>query len=90
LGGDGAECGGRHFPGALSEGSLPAGRVWFWLLGYTAVVTLVNLLFIHLGGYQASNYGFVCTSDYSPFAVRGRWPVYVIGLMGIMGVLLPC
>jgi len=63
-----------------------AWRAWLWLLGYTAMVSVVNLLFIHRGGYQASNYGFVCSSDYSPFAVLGRWPIYVIGLMAIMGL----
>jgi hypothetical integral membrane protein (TIGR02206 family) len=64
-----------------------AWRAWLWLLGYTAVVILVNLLFIHGAGYQTSNYGFVCSSDYSPFAILGPWPHYVLGLLLVMGLL---
>lgn len=63
-----------------------AWRAWLWILAYFGIVAVVNLLFIHQGGYKASNYGFVCTSDYSPFAVLGRWPVYVAAVIGLLGV----
>ena len=48
---------------------------------------MVNLFFIHQAGYKASNYGFVCSSDYSPFAVLGRWPVYVASVIAVLGLV---
>ena len=52
-------------------------RVWKWLWVYYAGAAVVNLLLKSLGGYTTANYGFVCSSDYSPFAILGPWPVYV-------------
>lgn len=62
-------------------------RAWRWLVGYMAVAILVNLFFIHGAGFQTSNYGFVCTSDYSPFGILGPWPWYVAGLLLVMGFI---
>ncbi len=63
-----------------------AWRAWLWLLLYFVIAGLVNLIFIHTGGYLDSNYGFVCTCDYSPFAVLGRWPVYLGGVLVAMAL----
>ena len=40
-----------------------AWRAWLWLLLYFVIAGLVNLIFIHTGGYLDSIYGFVCTSE---------------------------
>lgn len=70
----------RPQPGALW-------RAWIALWIYLAVASVVNLFFIHAAGYPLTNYGFVCSSDYSPFAILGPWPVYVVGMALALGVL---
>lgn len=66
-------------------------RAWKWLWVYYAGAALVNVLLKHIGGYATANYGFVCSSDYSPFAILGPWPVYVFMqlalLAGIFAIL---
>jgi hypothetical integral membrane protein (TIGR02206 family) len=62
-------------------------RVWAWLLLYLAVAGVSNLLLIKFGSFQYANYGFVCSSDYSPFHLLGPWPWYVLALAGVLGVL---
>ncbi len=61
-------------------------RAWVWLLGYFAVAAVLNWCLMRMGGYATANYGFVCTSDYSPFAVLGAWPWYVGGLLLVLGI----
>lgn len=52
-------------------------RAWTWLLAYFSCAIVVNLLLIHFGGFKDTNYGFTCTSDYSPFGILGPWPLYL-------------
>ena len=69
----------RPLPGAMW-------RAWLALCGYLIAASVVNLLFIHAGDYAQTNYGFVCTSDYSPFHILGPWPVYVFGMTFVLGL----
>ncbi|MCX6874898.1 MAG: TIGR02206 family membrane protein [Verrucomicrobia bacterium] len=62
-------------------------RAWFWMLAYFAVAIVVNLLLIHVGGYQDANYGFTCTSAYSPFGVLGPWPIYLVVKILLLAVV---
>lgn len=63
-----------------------AWRVWLWLLVYFAIAALANVICIYHGGYPTANYGFVCSSNYSPLGVLGPWPVYVVGLIAVLGL----
>lgn len=69
----------RPLPGAMW-------RAWLALCGYLTAAAVVNLLFIHAGDYPLTNYGFVCSSDYSPFDILGPWPVYVFGMALVLGL----
>jgi hypothetical integral membrane protein (TIGR02206 family) len=57
-------------------------RAWFALLGYLVVAGLANAFLQKACGFPTANYGFVCSSDYSPFAMLGPWPWYVLGMAG--------
>jgi hypothetical integral membrane protein (TIGR02206 family) len=60
-------------------------RAWICLCGYLLVAGVLNHVLIRLG-FPGSNYGFVCSSDYSPFSVLGSWPQYLIYILLILGV----
>jgi hypothetical integral membrane protein (TIGR02206 family) len=59
-------------------------RAWICLCGYLLVAGVVNQVLIGQG-FPGSNYGFVCSSAYSPFAVLGAWPQYLILMLFILG-----
>jgi hypothetical integral membrane protein (TIGR02206 family) len=70
-------------------------RAWIWLFGYFCLAGLLNAALIHWGGFPQANYGFVCSSDYSPFALLGPWPWYNLvewlllgGMFTVLTVLL--
>jgi uncharacterized membrane protein YwaF len=60
-------------------------RVWIWLCVYYLGVVVINVLLKKLGGHATANYGFVCSSDYSPFGILGPWPTYVIVKIILLG-----
>jgi hypothetical integral membrane protein (TIGR02206 family) len=62
-------------------------RVWFWLLGYLSVAGIVNAALQKLGGFTTANYGFVCSSEYSPFTGLGPWPWYVFIMAGALWLI---